>query len=208
MTFAMFMFFFFTLLQIASASEMLETNTASRGNSTSPLVPVESQSLTSFLPTWKIQLEERHAKLHGWMDFNANMKEKILVLVVLLVVVNAFRAWGCMGLEAWREWWEERGRQERFRGWMVEERRTRRESCAVVGILRGKGAKVGVRKRVCFEGMDVDEKILGNGKEGNEMDERLECSRKGGFATKEVELVEVVLDNGFPMKGSQERLTA
>lgn len=78
----------------------------------------------------------------------------------------------------------------------------------MVGILRGKGAKVGVRKRVCFEGMDVDEKILGNGKEGNEMDERLECSRKGGFATKEVELVEVVLDNGFPMKCSQERLTA
>jgi hypothetical protein len=65
-----------------------------------------------------------------------------------------------------------------------------------------------VRKRVCFEGVGVDERIPGKRKEGNEMDERLECSRKGGFATKEVELVELVLDNGFPMNCSQERLTA
>ena len=86
------------------------------------------------------------------MDFSENRAEKALVLAVLLMVVNAFWAWGCMGLEAWREWWEERGRMERFRGWMVEERRMRREGCAVVGILRGRKEKVGVRKRVSFEG--------------------------------------------------------
>jgi hypothetical protein len=208
MAFAMFMFVVFTLFQIASASEMLETNATSRGNSTSPLLPVESQSLTSFLPTWKIRLEERHAKIHGWMDFSENRAEKALVLAVLLMVVNAFWAWGCMGLEAWREWWEERGRMERFRGWMVEERRLRREGCAVVGILRGRKEKVGVRKRVSFEGVDVDEKIPSKGKEGNEVDEQVERSGKGDFATEGVEHVELVLDTGFPMSCSQERLTA
>jgi hypothetical protein len=208
MAFAMFMFFVFTLFQIASASEMPETNAASRGNSTSPLLPVESQSLTSFLPTWKIQFEERQANIHGWMDFSENRAEKVLVLAVLLMVVNAFWAWGCMGLEAWRGWWEERDRMERFRGWMVEERRMRREGCAVVGILRGKGEMVGVRKRVSFEGMDDDEKIPSKGKEGNERDEKVERSGKGDFATEGVELVDLVLDTGLPMSSSQERLTA
>jgi hypothetical protein len=142
------------------------------------------------------------------MDFNVNRAEKVLLLAVLLMVMNAFWAWGCMGWDAWREWWEERDRVERFRGWMVEERRTRRESCAVVGILRGKGEKVGVRKRVSFEGVEGDEETLGREKEGNKMDKKVERFGKGDFATEGVELVGLVLDTGLSMSGSKERLTA
>ncbi len=81
----------------------------------------------------------------------------------------------------------------------------------MAGILIWRGEKVGVRKRVSFEGLEVDEKIPSKGKEGNEMDEmdeQVEHSRKGDFATEGIELVDLVLDTGLPMSSSQKSWTA
>jgi hypothetical protein len=100
---------------------------------------------------------------------------------------------GCRSLGVWREWWEKRGRRERFREWMMEERRVRREKCSVVGILRRVDENGLVRKRVRFIDVGVDGGILGGreGKLDGSAEQRIKF-RKEEFMIKGVECEEIV----------------
>jgi hypothetical protein len=184
-----------TLSLLASADEV--TGTQMPGNSSSfDAVPVAPEPLMSFLPLWKQQLEKKQVRINVWMDSDQDMAERIVLFAVVLMVLKACWIWSCKGLEVGKDWWEERERKERFKEWMIEERRIRRERKPIVGILRGRDGKV-VRKRVSWEQ---------DGRGHGETDGRgdLEGQRKqfefgrGGVMIEEVKCEEIVLDVGFP----------
>jgi hypothetical protein len=101
----------------------------------------------SFLPVWKSRIDERQARIIGLDGVAA---QKIMVSAALVMVLRACWVWGAKSWGVGREWWEERERRERFKVWIVEERRVRRERMCVLGILRGKNQTKVVRKRVAF----------------------------------------------------------
>jgi hypothetical protein len=182
-----------TLSLFASADEV--TGTQMPGNSSSfDAVPVAPEPLMSSLPLWKQQLEKKQARINVWMDSNRDMAERIVVFAVFLMVLKACWIWGCKCLEVGKDWWEERGRKEKFKEWMIEERRMRRERKPVVGILRGRDGKV-VRKRVSWE---QDGRGRGEADGRGDLEGQRKQFGRGEVMIEEVKCEEIVLDVGFP----------
>jgi len=123
-------------------------------NSSSPQSEaVRSQPLVSVLTSWKIQLKTKLSNITDWMvgDSSQEFAQALILFAVFLLVVRAFWVWVRKGWEIGRELWEERDRREKFRKWMTEERKSRRDGVAVVGILKGGDEKKVVRKRVSWD---------------------------------------------------------
>jgi hypothetical protein len=175
---------------------------AQAANSTSFQVPIKSQSLTSFFPTWEGKTEEMKAWISGRMDSNQDAAGKTALFLVFLIVLNAGWIWGCKGLEVGREWWEEWERRERFREWMGEERRGRREGAALVGILRREGEKR-VKKRVSWE---LDRPGNGEADARADLERKRSQSGRAEVMFEEVKCEEIVLDIDLPSSCLSETL--
>jgi hypothetical protein len=191
--------FLFIPFLLTAASQVISLGAENQTSASISATPPLSLSL---LPLWKQQLKEKQARINGWIDMNADGAEKIMGFAVLLMVGRAFWVWGWRSWGFGRGWWEERERRERYRVWMVEEKKVRREML-VVGILKGEGWK-GKGKRVSFEDGRSEGRIVGTVKRefvGEDMEKEMESAMRDVVAASEklllgAGMIELLASNG------------